>query len=40
MIVEIRGDKCRLGIQCRKEIPVHREEIYQAIKEQEEKQND
>jgi len=34
-IVEIRGDKVRLGIQAPKEVPVHREEVHQAIMEQE-----
>jgi carbon storage regulator len=31
-IVDIRGDKVRLGIQAPKEIPVHRQEVYEAIK--------
>ena len=30
-IVDIRGDKVRLGIQAPKEIPVHRQEVYEAI---------
>ncbi len=30
-IVEIRGDKVRLGIQAPTEIPVHRQEVYEAI---------
>ena len=31
-IVDIRGDKVRLGIQAPSNVPVHREEIYEAIK--------
>ena len=31
-IVDIRGDKVRLGIQAPGEIPVHRQEVYEAIK--------
>lgn len=31
-IVDIRGDKVRLGINCPKEIGVHRKEVYDAIK--------
>lgn len=27
VVVEIRGDKVRLGIECAREIPVNREEI-------------
>jgi carbon storage regulator len=34
-IVEIRGDKVRLGIEAPKEVPVHREEVYRAIHHQE-----
>ena len=30
-IVDIRGDKVRLGIDAPKEIPVHRREVYDAI---------
>ena len=32
-IVEIRGDKVRLGIEAPADVPVHRQEIYDAIKE-------
>lgn len=32
VIVEIRGDKVRLGVEAPKEIPVHRQEVYEAIK--------
>lgn len=31
VIVEIRGDKVRLGIEAPKDVPVHRKEIYDAI---------
>ena len=30
-IVDIRGDKVRLGIDAPQEIPVHRQEVYDAI---------
>ena len=30
-IVDIRGDKVRLGIDAPKDIPVHRREVYAAI---------
>ena len=30
-IVDIRGDKVRLGINAPAEIPVHRQEVYDAI---------
>lgn len=31
MVIEIRGDKVRLGIEAPKELTVHREEVYFAI---------
>jgi carbon storage regulator len=36
VVVEIRGDKCRLGVECPKEVPVHRKEVYDAIHRQSE----
>jgi len=35
VIVEIRGDKVRLGVEAPKETPVHRQEVYEAIKRNE-----
>jgi carbon storage regulator len=32
VVVEIRGDKVRLGVEAPKEVPVHRREVYDAIK--------
>ncbi len=31
MIVEIRGDKVRLGVEAPREVTVHRQEVYEAI---------
>jgi carbon storage regulator len=33
VVVEIRGDKVRLGIDAPKEVPVHREEVYVSIRQ-------
>lgn len=33
-VVEVRGDKIRLGIQAPKERAVHRKEVFDAIQEQ------
>jgi carbon storage regulator len=35
VVVEIRGDKVRLGVEAPKEVPVHRREVYDAIKRNE-----
>jgi carbon storage regulator len=31
-VIEIRGDKVRLGIEAPRDVPVHRSEVYSAIK--------
>lgn len=33
-VVDIRGDKVRLGVIAPKEVPVHRREVYEAIQRQ------
>jgi len=33
-VIEIRGDKIRLGIEAPKNVPVHRQEVYEAIHNQ------
>ncbi|QEG21114.1 carbon storage regulator CsrA [Mariniblastus fucicola] len=38
VVVEIRGDKVRLGVEAPKEVPVHRREVYDAIKKAESEQ--
>ena len=38
VVVEIRGDKVRLGVEAPKELPVHRREVYEAIKRNEDDQ--
>lgn len=30
-VVEIRGDRVRLGIEAPADVPVHRQEVYEAI---------
>jgi carbon storage regulator len=35
VVVDIRGDKVRLGVEAPKEIPVHRREVYDAIQNNE-----
>ncbi len=38
-VVDVRGDKVRLGIDAPTDIPVHRQEVYDAI-QRERQQND
>lgn len=39
MVVEIRGDKVRLGIDAPRDVSVHRREVYEAIKRKESEQD-
>ncbi len=34
-VIEIRGDKVRLGFDAPKDIPIHRREVYDAIRRSE-----
>jgi carbon storage regulator len=36
-VIEIRGDKVRLGIQAPSDVTVHREEVYEAIQREKRK---
>ena len=40
VVVEIRGDKVRLGVEAPKEVPVHRNEVYEAIRRNQHKPED
>ncbi len=40
MVIEIRGDKVRLGIDAPKEVSVHRQEVYDAIQKEQEGQKE
>jgi carbon storage regulator len=40
IIVDVRGDKVRLGITAPKQIPVHRREIYDAIQREKSEQSE
>lgn len=35
-VIEIRGDKVRLGVECDKAVPVHRKEVFDAIRRNQE----
>ena len=34
-VVDVRGDKVRLGVDAPKDVPVHRQEVHAAIKREE-----
>lgn len=34
MVIEVRGDKVRLGVQAPRDVSVHRQEVYDAIQAQ------
>ncbi len=38
VVVEIRGDKVRLGIDAPKETPVHRREVFDAVRRQQQEE--
>ena len=40
VVVEIRGDKVRLGVEAPREVPVHRREVYDAIQRSKETAGD
>jgi carbon storage regulator len=40
VVVEIRGDKVRLGVEAPREVPVHRREVYDAIQRSKETGDD
>ncbi len=36
-VIDVRGDKVRIGIEAPQAVPVHRQEVYDAIKREEER---
>lgn len=40
MVIEIRGDKVRLGIDAPRDVTVHREEVYEKIQKEEEEKKE
>ena len=39
MVIDLRDDSVRLGITAPKDMPVHREEVYEAIRKQQQEGN-
>jgi len=39
-VIDIRGDKVRLGVNAPRHVAVHRKEVYEAIKRQQQQQKD
>ena len=39
-VIEVRGDKVRIGIDAPREVPVHRQEVYEAILREESARGD
>ena len=39
-VVDIRGDKVRLGIEAPTDIPVHRQEVYEAIQRENQRKSE
>jgi carbon storage regulator len=39
-VVEVRGDKVRLGIQAPREVPIHRSEVHAAIQSEQQAASD
>ena len=39
-VIEVRGDKVRLGIDAPRAVPVHRSEIYEAIRHEQQQESE
>jgi carbon storage regulator len=39
-VIAIKGDKVRIGIEAAKDITVHRQEVFEAIKQKEQQANE
>jgi len=40
MVIDIRGDKVRLGIEAPRDVAVHRQEVYEAIRRESDHENE